>query len=152
MLNRYEASTPRKIFVTKNPTFIVGQNPGHEKDFTHSGFAWERNRSAKFLAESIDDYINLFLTNVCPYIDLTPVNISRGVEILVKDVQEYSPKKIICLGSVAYDNVMILKDTHRINPNTEIFRLDHPSYVLRFKKDKRKWDRDIRGILNKYVQ
>ena len=48
----------------KNPILIIGQNPGHNRDGTHTGIVWEGNRSANLLLEAIENRQNLILTKL----------------------------------------------------------------------------------------
>lgn len=132
------------VGVKKNPIIIVGQNPGHNYDGTHTGVAWERNKSAKLLWEAIDDRQNLILTNICNYTVITIPRLAEGVLDLYHLIKIDNPSKIVCLGNIAYTEVKKMQ----VQNMPKVFHFHHPSYIIRFNKGRNSWIKDIRKAID----
>lgn len=143
---------PRFINVSEFPVLIVGQNIGHNRDGTHTGTAWEKNRSAKLLNEAIKGYDNLILTNICNYTVVNHEHLIEGYEDLRDLTKKYTPKKIICLGDYSFQHMKILMTMKFVRAGkaqlVAVYKRHHPSYITRFNKDKKEWIEDIRGIIS----
>lgn len=135
-------AVPRNVGMKKDPIFIIGQNIGHEGDGSHTGTVWEKNKSALLVNEIIGDRENLFLTNICNYTVVTPDRLREGIEDIKTAMLIYGCKKVICLGSIAYQN-LIMFDT-----KARIVHFAHPSFIIRFNKDRDKYIRTMRGELD----
>lgn len=131
----------RSVGTLKNPVFLVGINPGHNRDGTHTGTVWEKNRSAVLLNEAIEGLTNLYLTNVCNYTTLTDEHLREGLSDLKNDISVYKPSQIICFGKEAFDHVL------KLEPDSRIIRIYHPSYIIRFNKDREAWKRLLQFIV-----
>lgn len=129
--------------LSANPTLIVGQNPGRQRLGEESHVVWEGNRSSDFLMECLFEVPNTILTNVCLYQRMTHENVLEGIQELTNLIQEFQPRKIICLGNFAYRTVISLVATDRIQ-DVDIVKLPHPSYIVRFNKDKQEYKLQIR--------
>lgn len=131
------------IDVKENPVFIVGINPGRQRKSQQTYRVWEGNRSGDLVMEAIDGYDNLFLTNVCNYQDaeLNEEKYEEGLEDLLKNIIELKPKRIICLGAMPHLAVRIL------SPPCEVVKLMHPSFIVRFNKDRKAYIKKLRGYL-----
>jgi len=137
--------------VAEHPTLIVGQNPGHNRDGTHTGTVWEKNRSARLLHEAIDGRDNIILTNICNYTEITPERLSEGMFDISKLIRKYKPENIICLGEYAFRHIEAMCAGRMIRPSgysIAIYKLHHPSYIARFNKDKDEWINKVREILD----
>ena len=140
---------PLKIDIKFHPIFIVGQNPG-KRGFNDSPYAWDgATRTSNFVRECIQGHHNLYLSNVCNYKDLTIPHVEEGVEDLKRDIKRYMPRKIICLGAFAFDYVSKI-----VNPESgiKVYRLAHPSYVLRFNYGVEAFKEEIKRILNEWTR
>lgn len=133
---------PRCIHVKGFPTIIVGQNPGHFKDGSTTGIAWEKNRSAKLLEEIIEYRQNLILTNICNYPDMTDEHLDEGGEELMLLIEKARPTKVIALGVLA----QAFLDAQQLN--CRLYKLPHPSYILRFNKNKEEYINEFRRVLD----
>lgn len=139
------------IGVGEHPTLIVGQNPGHNRDGTHTGKVWEKNRSARLLHESLDGRENIILTNICNYTEINQDRLIEGYNDISNLVYRYKPTRIICLGTYAYDHITAMCTARLIKPHgfsIAIYKLNHPSYIARFNKDKDEWINKVREILD----
>lgn len=111
---------------------IVGQNPGKQRNGEQTGVVWEGNRSADFLLACLDGISGVFLTNACNYQDPSAEDLLEGSEDLRSAIEVWQPKRVICLGEIAYAAV----DALEIVPPSQISVFFHPSFVVRFNKDK----------------
>jgi uracil-DNA glycosylase len=133
----------RSIGQLDRPVFLVGINPGHNRDGTHTGTVWEKNRSARLLNEAIEGLTNLYFTNVSNYTTLTDEHLREGLSDLKKDISLYKPSKIVCLGKDAFGYVS------KLDAQSQIIRIAHPSYIARFNKDKEMWIKMLRFIVQR---
>lgn len=131
------------INVTKNPVFLVGINPGRQRKSQQTHRVWEGNRSGDLIQEAIKGFDNLFLTNVTNYQDaeLNDYRYGTGVTDLMKSIIKLQPRRIICLGVVPYLEVK------KLQPNCEIIKLYHPSYIARFQRDRETYITELRSHL-----
>jgi len=133
---------PLAIEVEERPTIIVGMNPGKTRNGKYSPYVWDGDTpTSNLLREAVESYTNIVLTNVCNYQTLTDENMRQGIEDLKQMIDDLEPKKIICLGSYAHDGI------NKINPICEVVKLNHPSYIVRFNKDKQEYINKIREEL-----
>lgn len=139
------------IDVTKNPTIIIGQNPGNQRKGTFNGKCWHGNRSADLLRSVIDGSENIVLTNACQYREMTDKQAEDGQYDLSVLINELQPFKIICLGNYSFNVVKHLMQNGFIKckngTSMSVYRLDHPSYIIRFNKDKPEWEEKLKGVL-----
>lgn len=133
----------RQINVTKNPVMIVGQNPGRQRKNSQTFTNWEGNRSADFLNWCIESINNLYLTNACNYQQMTEEKIIEGLVELRAKIDVLKPRKIITLGEFAS---FAIAD---INPDVEVEHFFHPSFMVRFNKDKGEYRERLRKAILK---
>jgi uracil-DNA glycosylase len=126
------------VNVADNPVIIVGQNPGRQRFSKQDFTVWSGNRSGDLLTGCLTNCDNYVLTNVCNYQDMTEQNISDGLKDLQVMISVLSPRKIICLGNFAYDYVKSMT-------LVPVIKLEHPSYIARFNKDKADYKRRLCG-------
>lgn len=122
-------------------TILVGQNPGRQRKSQQTYVVWEGNRSSDLLLEAISGAQNLYLTNVCNYQQMTDGKILEGLEHIRELVEDLEPRRVICFGQFAYSNVMSL------GMNVEVVKLPHPSWIVRFNKDRNLWSETLRSYL-----
>jgi uracil-DNA glycosylase len=127
-----------KFKVDKNPILIIGQNPGRQRLNEQTFNVWEGNRSSDFLKKCLRSEINYILTNVCNYQLITDERIQEGINDIVSLVDLYKPCKIICLGNFSYQHVKKV-----LNNDIEITKFNHPSYIVRFNKNKETYERKL---------
>lgn len=124
---------PKFIGPLSNPTLIVGEKPNTTRD--GSTVSLVGNRTGDFVAEAIEDRTNIILTNVVNILysgkfDRT-FGVADGVLELVQLIEDYKPRKIICLGGIAEEFVnSIVSDCPKIC-------LRHPSWINRFRNKER---------------
>lgn len=134
----------REINVKKNPIMIIGMCPGRVRK-GEDLIVFHGNRTGDFIEEIIKPYDNLVLTNIFNYyVDGKPSEeiIENGKKQLAADIEHYKPMLIICLGHFAFNNLPELK-TH-----TVITKVTHPSWFLRFNKNKEEYKKMFRELLN----
>lgn len=130
----------KSIGVIKNPVLIVGQNPGKQRKNEQTFTVWEGNKSSDLLNYVIENQTNVYLTNVCNYQEMTPQRIEDGINDLRALIDELQPVKVICLGAFAHLAVCTLK------LNYDVKRLLHPSYIVRFQKDREAYKNDFISV------
>lgn len=135
---------PRLVNVSKHPIMIVGQNPGHFRDGSTTGVAWDGNRSARLLDNVIEGIDNLVLTNVCNHPIMSEENMVEGVNELRDDIIKYKPRKLICLGDISNKWVRMLFGDSKV---LKIYNFQHPSYIARFNKDVEVYKAKIREAI-----
>ena len=121
-----------------NPIFIVGINPGKQRREFKTKIVWEGNKSGDYINNLIKSIPNLYLTNICNFSKLNNKNIYKGLLKLTYDILYYSPIKIVCLGNIptyCCSKINIL--------DIKIVSLKHPSYILRFNKNKRQYEQKL---------
>jgi hypothetical protein len=145
-----QKTRPREINISLEPTFIIGQCPGRYIKQQTTFYDWDdMGRSGSFLNKIIKDIDNLYLTNIYHYPISKPSQkiILEGVMELAYDFIKYEPSKIVCLGNFAYD---VMKKYFISDSIVDIvFKVEHPSYILRFNKDKDKYKRNLRQIIRR---
>lgn len=139
------------VNVTARPVFIVGQNPGRQRKDQQTHRVWEGNRSGDYLMDIIERFelSNVFLTNACNYQQWTDEHLAEGIDDLELNIQKYQPRRIICLGKKASDaiNFIMMRDNVLIQ-HQDIIELPHPSFILRFNKDKTLYESAlVNGVL-----
>lgn len=120
---------------------LVGINPGRQRLNERTGVAWEGNKSADFLLSCLDGAENILLTNVCNFQNMDRYQMVQGIRDLKWNLVAMDPGIVICLGEVPMKVVMSLE--YRFN----VHKLPHPSYIVRFNKDKKKYRDDLRKLL-----
>lgn len=131
----------KKINVTGGPILVVGQNPGKQRSNEQTFTVWEGNRSADLLLEALDGTQNLFFTNVCNYQVMDEGKILEGLEELREIIEDYEPSKVLCFGDFAYKKVKSLKQ------NVVVVKMLHPSFIVRFQKDRQEYIQAVRKEL-----
>jgi hypothetical protein len=138
--------SPRKVNITKNPVFIVGEIPGRPTKENHlqkQYNVWTGNKGASLILRATNGKNNIYLTNVCNYYteDMNDLIWLDGIGELLHDIEKYKPSKIICLGQLSYETMMASNQHNLI-------KFDHPSYIIRFKnKNKQSYINKIRKEL-----
>lgn len=131
----------KQIKVSENPVFIVGQNPGRQRKDAVTSIVWEGNRSSDFLMECIDGLENIYLTNVCNYQQMTDDLIVEGTTALRAKIDYLQPRRIITLGEFASFHMA------HIDPSAPITHFFHPSFIVRFNKDREEYKEQIRKAI-----
>lgn len=125
------------------PVFIVGQCPGKQRKDEQTRVVWSGNRSGKFISEILQGKTNIYLTNILNYhVDgaISDELVVKGISELQHDIEKLNPRKIICLGNFAGDTI---KNKLPLKIYIPIVILNHPSYILRFNKDKNAYTRKL---------
>lgn len=134
---------PLAIEVEERPTVFVGQNPGKTRKGKYSEYVWDGDtRTSSLLREAVDGYTNVVLTNVCNYQVMSDEHLQEGLIDLQKMIEDLEPKKIVCLGGFARRHVLSLK------PECKVVSISHPSYIVRFNRDKEQYINNIRSQLS----
>ena len=142
MYTTEEKYLPFEIKVSNKPIIVVGMNPGRTRISKHSPYVWDGDTpTSNLLRKIVKPYTNIVLTNVCNYQDMSTKNVDEGMNDLAKMFKDIKPRKVICLGAYAHLAVRVL------DPKCEIRKFLHPSYVVRFKKDKEEYTSKIRKEL-----
>lgn len=113
---------------------IVGQNPGRQREGQQNCQVFHGNRTGDLVEEAIEGLTNIILTNACNY----QLPHEQGMDYegwaeLRYLIQKHEPRKVICLGEVAYNVVL----RQRIK-GLKIVKMVHPSWVNRFNHGDRK--------------
>lgn len=129
----------KPISIFRRPVIVVGQNPGRQRKGQETGVVWEGNRSADFLMDVIERYelSNLYLTNICNYQDMTTDRLLEGVLDFIDTCVKLQPRKVVALGKIAYDTLSVGK------PPLPVQYVPHPSFILRFNKDRQAYTRQL---------
>lgn len=141
---------PLSIEVEERPTIFVGMNPGKTRKGKYSPYVWDGDtKTSNLLREAVEGYTNIVLTNVCNYQNVTISREMEGINDLIRLMRDLEPKKVICLGDYAYKTVtklyidLMLPDFGILN----IKKFHHPSYIVRFQKDREEYINNIRKEL-----
>ncbi len=129
------------------PIFIIGQCPGKQRKKDQTGLVFQGNRTGDLIQEVIKDFDNIHLTNIFNVIvpKITPEVIQSGSEELLNEIKELNPSKVICLGKIAQSTVSKLVSENDLN--LWIVNFQHPSYILRFNKNKEEYKARIKEEL-----
>lgn len=122
---------------------IVGQNPGRQRRNERTQVVWEGNRSADLVNWILDGQRNVYLTNVCNYQKMTPERIEEGVHDLSVLIITLQPSVIVCLGAFAHLAVAQLEMSYPVR------KLLHPSYIVRFNKDREEYKRRFLSAMDR---
>lgn len=137
-----EKYQPLAFEVEERPIIVVGQNPGKTRKGKYSPYVWDGDTpTSNLLRNVVKPYTNLVLTNICNYQVMTKEHVTEGIEDLRKMIDELEPKKIICLGSYAHLAVASL------SLDVPIVKVMHPSYIIRFNKNREEYVKKIRKEL-----
>jgi uracil-DNA glycosylase len=133
----------KAINVKSGLTLIVGQNPGRQRNGCNTGVVWEGNRSGDYITQLLAEIQadNVYLTNVCNYQVMTAERIREGLNDIRDVILEFEPERIICLGDFSY------KLIKSMDVNVETVKLYHPSYVLRFNRDREEYKKAFTDLL-----
>lgn len=134
----------KSIKLGKNPIFIVGLCPGKQRRGSKTHIVWEGNRSGDFINTTVQNKSNIYLTNLFNYSLETKITrkiLETGLKELRKDIETMLPCKIVCLGVVSYSEIK------KMNLGIPLFKLEHPSYILRFNKNREKYINKLNEVL-----
>lgn len=126
-----------------HPILIVGQNPGKQRKNEETSIVWEGNKSADLLKWVLAGRDNIYLTNICNYREMTPEHIQEGLYDLGILIEQLQPRQIVCLGGISYNYVSKLFEWTDI----DIVKLPHPSFIVRFQKDREQYKRLFTSLL-----
>lgn len=121
----------------------MGQNPGRQRRDERTETVWEGNRSADLVNWILDGQVNVYLTNVCNYQKVTPERVEEGMYDLRILISDLKPSVIICLGAYAHLAVASLDVKYPIR------KLLHPSYIVRFNKDRDEYRHKFLRAMNR---
>lgn len=132
-----------------HPTLIIGQSPGNQRKNTFDGVCWHGNKSADLLNEAIDGYSNIILTNICQYREINETNLLEGMNDIIRLIITFKPKTVLCLGNYAWENAEKIRTNggEIYQRYAKFDKLDHPSYIVRFNKDRQQWINNLRSFL-----
>jgi len=128
--------------------FIVGLYPGNIRKSCKEKLVFHGNKSGDFIEKILKNERDLYITNLCN-IKITDETsdtlkyrlLDIGRKILLNDIKDANPLKILCLGKdVKHDVDIIIK---KLNMNIPVIEIEHPSYILRFNKNKVKYKNKI---------
>lgn len=128
--------------------FIVGQCPGKQRKSADTRVVWEGNRSGDFISKILAQETNIYLTNVFNYWIDRPIDdeiIKRGISEFADVINLYKPRRIICLGNFSFKLISKAMEESGI----EIVELPHPSWWLRFNKDKDEYTQKLLNEVRK---
>jgi uracil-DNA glycosylase len=132
-----------------NPkVFIVGMSPNTQRKTQKTRKVWEGNRSGDLMQKAIQGLTDLYLTNISNVYsteELTPEMIASGLDNLANDIIKYEPVKILLFGEFAQKKFKKFFKTREEINNAEVISLLHPSYIVRFNKDQKRWIDDVRS-------
>ena len=129
---------------------LVGQNPGSEEDKTGRPFV---GRSGKFLdtvlAKNDIDRNNLFITNLVKHVTPRnrkplPAEIAACSSYLETQIKKIKPSIIVLMGTVAWQAPRI--------KGVEFIETYHPSAAMRFKKIRKRFERDFQVLKKKHSE
>ncbi len=128
----------------KKKVMIVGMCPGRQRKRVKKVIVFHGNKTGDFVEEILKDQENIFLTNIFnEYVDkIDDLIIQNGLFKLERDIENHKPEVIICLGRFAQKYV----DKMNI-VNIRIHFILHPSYIIRFGKDKNIYKESILKII-----
>lgn len=129
-----------------NIIMIVGICPGNQKRSYQTNEVFHGNRTGDFIENLIKDIPNIYLTNVFNYKrikKLSKEEIEFGSKELKKEIKKIKPKKIICLGLISKEVINNIVDSTKI----KIINLRHPSYILRFNNNIKKYKEEFKKEL-----
>lgn len=129
----------RYIEVTERPVIIVGERPGRQRPKDSNQECFHGNRTGDFVESVIDGMKNIILTNTqqeyySGSLRLTGTEHVNGITALTALIRKVNPKRVICLGKYAHESVMNIV---HFRQDCEVTSLPHPSWTLRFNKDKK---------------
>lgn len=133
-----------RVGVGKNPVFVVGQCPGRQRKKNETFNVWEGNRSGDLMQEIIKGLDNIFLTNIVNVWsdgEIAPGQIQDGLNELTRDVKDMEPVGIMCIGAFAKRHV----ETSIKHKNIAFAK--HPSYIIRFGKNREKYMSEVRAMI-----
>lgn len=144
---------PLEIEVDKYPIMFVGMNPGKTRKGKYSSHVWDGDTlTSNLLREAVEPYTNIVLTNVCNYQEVSEEKLNEGMNDLLQLVLRLKPRKIICLGDFAYKHVEELRmnggEMYQRYAERHVIKLPHPSYVVRFNKNRQEYINKIRKELD----
>ena len=129
----------RKIEVSEKPIFIIGLSPGRQRLKERNYEVFHGNQSGDLIEEIIKDKVNILLTNIFNYYvdEITSDLINEGLLNVLKLIKIHKPYKVICLGNFSFQHVSkLIKDE---DLDIELTKLQHPSFIIRFKKDRKQY-------------
>lgn len=147
---------PREIGLSKTKftaTMIVGICPGHQRKKDQNLFVLSGNRIGDLVDEAIKNHNNIYMTNI--FNDYYPeikdkkypeTAVNEGKNQLVKNINRIQPKKIICLGTYALKHATECVKKCKVK-RPSICMILHPSYIIRFNKDRNKWKQQLQKEL-----
>ena len=117
----------------KKKVMIIGMCPGRQRKRVKRQIVFHGNKTGDFIEDILKGQENIFLTNVFnEYVEkIDDIIIKNGLFKLERDIENHKPKLIICMGRFAEKHVAKLGIE-----NIPIISIVHPSYIIRFGKDK----------------
>lgn len=151
------------VFGEGNPKaklMFIGEGPGHDEDVTGRPFVGKAGQLLKKIIEAMhfkrsDVYIGNIVkcrppNNRAP----EPDEVARCEGFLYRQIQVIQPKVIVCLGSVAFQN--LLKTDRKISTlrgqwqqwqGIKLMPTYHPAYLLRNPAAKKEVWEDMRKVM-----
>lgn len=131
--------------------FLIGWCPGKQRKKDNNFEVFHGNRTGDFIEKMIADCKSVYLTNVFNYYvdEITDEMYDQGLKELKEDILALKPYKCILLGRVA--SLRVRKLCSEMNLKVSLTDLEHPSYVLRFNKDKDIYTTKLKKVLNEQL-
>lgn len=131
----------------RGKTMIIGFGPGKQRKTEQTLNVWEGNKSGDIMQEILKGRKDYFLTNAqnwYVHADVVPEKCwEDGFKELQADTDRIQPVRILAFGNVA------AKAAHRLTVPKEckIYEFVHPSYIVRFNKDRKKYIKEVQEAL-----
>lgn len=120
---------------------IVGQWPGNPRKGLNVDTVFTGNRTGDFVRGIVVEYPGVVLTNahnwLRPRVDPQAARyLTHGLPELVGLLQATRPEAVIALGTIAQEQTTrALLHLPSLAPTCQVYKVRHPSFVLRFNLD-----------------
>ena len=131
-----------------SPVVLIGEAPGR-LGAGRTGIPFMGDKSGDFLDWCLSeiglDREKIYITNIVKCLPKSNkgnnrkpngYEINQCIKYLVREIELIKPKRIICLGKTAYDNIIDKSSWYPTLREPEIIRIDHPSYIYNYQGGK----------------
>lgn len=128
---------------TAKLVFLVGMCPGRQRISARNFLALQGNKTGDLVSEAIQGIPNIYLTNIFNVLTKNPTKemIARGLFKLKEDIADLEPVKIVLLGRWTEEQFL------KLELDKPYIALEHPSFILRFNKDKAEYLMRLRAAI-----